>query len=119
VLAPGAVVRTAVASEVAPGHALAAPVPLPCADGGPFGLGPGFAFLERVCVDRTLAITPVTLPILIHASDLRRIAVRWLELMAIIRCEAAAAEAAHADVVAYPIAAAETKVPHGLGGNSL
>ena len=114
-LDPHCVFRSPVPSEVEPGQALATAWPdLPRGD-GPFGLGPGFEFLAGICVDRTLELPAVTLPVLIHSSDLRKIAARWLELMSIIRAETAGM--AHgplvdADKIAYVIAAAEAGIPH-------
>ena len=54
---------------------------------GPFGLSEEFRFLECYCVNRELALPPVRPPFIVHSSDLRRIAARWLELTAIIRAE--------------------------------
>jgi hypothetical protein len=112
---PHCIFRSPIAAEVARGQARATAWPgLPRGD-GPFGLGPGFAFLERFCVDRTLPLPAVALPLLIHSSDLRRFAARWLELMSIIRAETATSvggPAPDADNVAYAIAAAEAGVRH-------
>ena len=82
---------------------------------GPFGLGPGFRFLDACCVDRSLALPAVKLPLLIHSSDLRRIAARWLEMMSILRVETNVGRAGprdDADAIAYAIAAAEAGVAH-------
>lgn len=81
---------------------------------GPFGLSASFAFLSECCVDRELALPAVQLPVLIHSSDLRKVAPRWLELMAIIRAETARESGPFqdADKLAYAIAAAEVRVPH-------
>lgn len=114
-LEPTSVFRSAVANEVRPGQAQATAWPdLPRGE-GPFGLGPGFEFLAGVCVDRALELPAVTLPALIHSSDLRKIAARWLELMSIIRTETA--RQAHGasleiDKIAYAIAAAEARIAH-------
>jgi hypothetical protein len=112
---PGCVFRSPVGTEARRGRATATAWPgLPRGE-GPFRLGPGFGFLERFCVDRSLELPAVTLPLLIHASDLRRIAPRWLELASIIREETAGSEQGSlqdADRIAYAIAAAETGVRH-------
>lgn len=114
-LEPTSVFLAPVPDEVGPGQARGTPwVELPRGD-GPFGLGPGFDFLADLCVDRTLALPAVKLPVLIHAAELRRLAPRWLELMAIIRAETAGAPSGprpDADKIAYAIAAAEARVPH-------
>lgn len=89
---------------------------------GPFGLGPAFAFLESFCVDRTLELTAVKLPVLIHTGDLRKIAARWLELTSIIRAETAnrpGGALPDADKIAYAIAAAEAHVPHKIASPPL
>jgi hypothetical protein len=110
--------RAAVAQEVGPGEARATAWPgLPHTGQGPFGLGPHFAFLERYCVNRTLELPRVMLPLLIHSSDLRKIAARWLELMSIIRVETAHGSQDGrdaADQVAYAVAAAEAGIPHAV-----
>jgi hypothetical protein len=80
-------------------------------------LGPSLALLDRFCVDRTLEPPRVTLPLLIHASDLRRLAARWLELTSIIREETATgAQGRFADAaaIAYAVAAAEAGVAHTI-----
>jgi len=120
---PTTVFRAAVNDEVRPGGAKATARSV--SDGwdgrsqgnGPFGLGPTFAFLEKYCVDRDLELDAVRLPLLIHSKDLRKIAARWLELMSLIRAEAARAQdrpLKDADEVAYLIAAAEAHVPHAV-----
>jgi hypothetical protein len=122
---PHCVFLSKVASEVEPGGAQGTPwVGLPRGD-GPFGLGAEFRFLEAVCVDRTLPLQPVSLPVLIHSDDLRRITARWLELTSIIRAETAAGPQgprSDAHRIAYVIAAAEADVVHSvtdlLGGTT-
>jgi hypothetical protein len=109
---PTCVFRAAVPTEVEPGQAQATAWPgFPHAGSGPFGLGPSLEFLDRFCVDRTLAPPRVRLPLLIHASDLRKLAARWLELTSILREEMATGE--HA-AIAYTIAAVEAAVPHSI-----
>lgn len=114
-LDPNSAFRAPVASEVKRGQAWATAWPeLPRGD-GPFGLGAGFEFLHGVCVDRTLELPAVTLPVLIHSTDLRKITARWLELMSIIRAETAASEQGplfNADAIAYVIAVAEAGLRH-------
>ena len=111
VLEPTSAFLAPVSDEVRPGQARGtAWTELPRGD-GPFGLGPGFDFLQGVCVDRTLALAAVRLPVLIHSTELRRLVARWLELMSIIRAETAGA-CADADKIAYAIAAAEARVAH-------
>lgn len=123
-LEPHCVFLSKVASEVEPGGAQGTRwAGLPRGD-GPFGLGAEFRFLDAVCVDRTLPLQPVRLPVLIHSDDLRKITARWLELTSIIRAETAAggqAPCSDAHRVAYVIAAAEADVPHrvtDLGANT-
>jgi hypothetical protein len=82
---------------------------------GPFGLGPEFEFLAKFCVNRALDLPAVTLPLLIHTTDLRKIVPRWLELMSIIRAETASrtqGPVPDANRIAYVIAAAEAGIAH-------
>ena len=71
-------------------------------------------FLERFSVNRSLLPAAVTLPLLVHSRDLRRIAPRWLELTGIIREELRGKpiDASDADRIAYAVAAAEAEVEH-------
>lgn len=113
-LDPTCAFRAPVSEEVKPGQAKGtAWSELPRGE-GPFGLGPDFAFLAGICVDRALELPAVTLPVLIHTTDLRKIAARWLELMSIIRAETAGNAAVPADKIAYVIAAAEARIPHAV-----
>ncbi|HEY4184861.1 MAG TPA: PqqD family protein [Polyangia bacterium] len=116
-LEPTSVFRAPLSNEVRPGQARAAPWrDLPRGD-GPFGLGPGFEFLSAFCVDRALELPAVRLPLLIHSSELRKLAPRWLELMSIIRAETAGqphGPRPDADELAYVIAAAEAGIPHAI-----
>lgn len=125
-LEPSCVFRSPVSAEVGRGQARGtAWHDLPRGE-GPFGLDPGFEFLAGYCVDRTLELPPVTLPVLIHSADLRKIMARWLELMSIIRAETtgrAQGPVPDADSIAYVIAAAEAGIPHtvadiGVGINA-
>ena len=114
-LEPGSVLLAPIVREATRGIAQATAWPgLPRGE-GPFGLGPDFRFLDLCCVDRTLKLPAVRLPLLIHASDLRRIAARWLEMTSIIRCETAIGAQGPRDdagFIAYAIAAAEAGVAH-------
>ena len=114
---PRCVFRAAVTEEARAGQAKAAAWPERPRGEGPFDLGPGFGFLDKFCVDRALDLDAVKLPLLIHSSDLRKIAARWLELMSLIRAESALTEAGPlraADDVAYLIAAAEARISHAV-----
>jgi hypothetical protein len=116
-LAPHTVLQREVTQEVSPGKALATAWPdMPLGDGGPFGLTESFKLLECYCVNRELPLAPVRLPLLIHTSDLRKIAARWLELTSIIRAEAVGVHGKFrfADRLAYAVAAAEYRVTHSL-----
>ncbi len=113
---PNCVFRAPVATEIEPGQARGIASPgLSRKDEGPFGLGRSFAFLDRFCVNRTLEPPRVTFPLLIHSSDLRKLAARWLELMSIIRAETAlqgSGVLGNADEIGYAVAAAEAEIPH-------
>jgi len=114
-LEPDCVFRSAVPTEVEPGHAVATPWSgLPRESEGPFGLGSSFSFLEQFCVNRSLVPSAVRLPLLIHSTDLRKIVARWLELVSIVRTERVMVHGrfADADDVAYAVAAAEAYIPH-------
>lgn len=110
----GSVFISPVSSEVQPGQALASPRDdIPRGD-GPFGLSVDFGFLNDVCVDRSLSLPQVGLPLLIHSDDLRRISARWLELTSIIRSEtlnSSVGARMDADRIAFAIAAAEADIP--------
>jgi hypothetical protein len=110
-LEPHCVLTAAVPEEVEPGQAFGTPWPeLPAPNGGPFGLGADYAFLDRFCVNTALPVDLVSLPVRIHTQDLRKMAARWLELMGILRSEGAPGVAAHR--VAYVVAAAEFRIRH-------
>jgi len=113
-LEPRSILRSPVSEEVVPGSALAAPwSDLPTGE-GPFGLASHLQFLECYCVNRTLKVAPVRMPLLVHSSDLRKIAPRWGELTAIIRAEGKDlhGKLRYADRLAYTIAAAEYRLVH-------
>lgn len=111
VLEPTCVFRAPVSDEVRPGQARGTAWTALPRGAGPFGLGPGFEFLADVCVDRSLPVDAVKLPVLIHSTELRKLVARWLELTSIIRAETAGA-CGDADKIAYTIAAAEARVAH-------
>lgn len=111
------VLQSAVTEEVTPGNVLATPwAEMPRGGDGPFGLNPELKFLECYCVNRDLPLAPARLPMLIHTSDLRRVAARWAELTAIIRAEHKGVHGPLCDAsrVAYTIAAAEYRLQHHL-----
>ncbi len=113
-LDPETIIRQPLTEEVEPGGAMghrwrAWP------DGtGPFGLNDRFKPLERYCVDTGLKPPRVELPVVIHSSDLRKMAARWLELTGLIRSyvQLVAGPVLEAHRVAYALAAAEYRVPH-------
>jgi hypothetical protein len=112
---PHCVFRAPVELEVEPGHAVASAWSgLPQVDMTPFALGADYQFLERFCVNRSLVPPAVTLPLMIHSTDLRRIAPRWLELTGILREELRGkpVDASDADRIAYAVAAVEAEVEH-------
>lgn len=114
-LEPRCVLRAPVQTELEPGLAQATGwKDLPRMGRGPFGLGARFGFLDQFCVNRSLELPAVTLPLLIHSSDLRRLAARWLEVMGIIRSEMGfnPRSGRWADRLAYSIAAAEAGIDH-------
>jgi len=115
-LAPHSVLQHPIRDETTPGKARAmAWDEMPSGD-GPFGLDGSLRFLECYCVNRTLPLPRVRMPLVIHTSDLRKLAARWLELVAIIRSEYQGAHGrlGDADRVAYAIAAAEYRVEHEI-----
>ena len=81
---------------------------------GPFALGSEYVNLQAFCVNRDLKLPKLQYPLLIHSSDLKKLAARWLELTGIIRCEVSTntGKTVDADRVAYAIAAAEYRIPH-------
>jgi len=115
-LGPHSILQHTITEEATPGRVVAAPWPdMPTGD-GPLGLPEEFKFLECYCVNRQLPLASVQPPLLIHTSDLRKIAARWLELTSIIRAEGKGphGKLRDADRVAYVIAAAENRLLHGL-----
>ncbi len=108
------ILTKAITDEVEPGTAVATPWPEFPSGEGPFGLAMSYKFVECYCVNRTLALAPVQPPLLMHSSDLRKIAPRWAELTALIRADGqdTHGKPADADRLAYCIAAAEYRVRH-------
>lgn len=81
----------------------------------PFGLGERFAFLADHCARVDLPADPVMIPTLIHTSDLRRIAARWLELCGVVRdnlVNSDGEKAWESDMFAYLAASAEYGLRH-------
>jgi hypothetical protein len=106
---------SAIQEEVAPGGAVANTCrEIPVKGPGPFGLGENFSGLAAYCVNRSLKLPRVKLPLLIHSKDLLKIAARWLELTGIIHTQIRTQHGGFddADRIAYAIAAAEYRIPH-------
>lgn len=103
------VIRAPITREVSPGQALGTPWPeLQQNSHGPFGLRSEFAFLEQFCVNRALVAPAVTVPVVLHTDDLRKLLARWLELMGIMRCElGTGTAAAQAERFSFAVASAE------------
>ncbi len=82
--------------------------------GAPFGLAKDFEKLQDYCVNSKLKPPKVSFPVLIHSSELKKFAARWLELTTLIRCEVQcpAGKIRDAHLIAYSIAAAEHRVAH-------
>jgi hypothetical protein len=100
-------------SEVLPGEARANKwKALPNKGSGPFGLIHAFHNVHTFCINRELTLPEIQFPVLIHSSDLRKIAARWLELTSLIRSSVEQKESAEAWRVAYAIAAAEYRIAH-------
>ncbi|MFN0264529.1 PqqD family protein [Tepidamorphus sp. 3E244] len=81
----------------------------------PFGLGERFGFLNDHCAATDSRIDPVMIPKLIHTSDLRRIAARWLELCAVVRDNLRSGDGNkvwESDMYAYLAACAEYGLHH-------
>ena len=114
VLDPQSLMLEPVQEEVAPGEAVGNTWRAWPNGGGPFGLDEPYRGLEAYCVNPKLKPPRVQFPLMIHSSDLRRMAARWLELTALIRCESRDEEGRDqtAHQVAYTIAAAEYSIPH-------
>jgi len=116
-LDPDSVLLDSFQQEVGPGEAVGHDWPgMPCNGRGPFGLTKDYQNLQAFCVNRELRLSGVQFPVLIHSSDLTKIAPRWLELTAIIRTQVGRHVGGPSDAlkVAYAIAAAEYRVPHAV-----
>jgi hypothetical protein len=114
VLEADSILLESINQELTPGQALGSSwADMPGGD-GPFSLSENYSNLQAFCVNRDLKLARVRYPLLIHSSDLRKLAARWLELTGIIRLEVATASGkdVDADKVAYAIAAAEYRVSH-------
>lgn len=100
--------------EVSPGEAVGNTWREWPAGDGPFGLADRYINLRAFCVNRKLKPPRVQWPVLIHSRELRKMAARWLELTALIRCEAHDNDGRPADAhkIAYAVAAAEYGVGH-------
>jgi len=87
---------------------------MPRGGAAPFGLTAEYQYLQAYCVNRTLALEPVQLPLLIHSRDLKKILARWLELTGIMRAQVSthAGRPGNAHELAYVIAAAEYGIAH-------
>jgi hypothetical protein len=81
---------------------------------GPFGLGKPYRKLEDYCVNRELKPAKVQFPVLIHSSDLHKMAARWLEWTGLIRSTIRLPQGLVLDAhkLAYTLAAAEYHIPH-------
>ncbi|MEO1397376.1 MAG: PqqD family protein [Pseudomonadota bacterium] len=118
-LDPDCIFRKPVTQTVAPGY----PVSqtwinqelLKPSQTNPFGLGEEFSFLTKHCSRVDLPADRVMIPTLIHTSDLRRIAARWLELCRVVRDNFRHADGSmlwEADMFAYVAACAEYGLRH-------
>ncbi len=103
-----------VTEELAPGEAIGNPWREWPKGEGPFGLSEDYQNLQAFCVNRDLKPSKIRFPLLIHSRDLKKMAARWLELTALIRCEVnyTAGKVPEAHQVAYTIAASEYRIPH-------
>lgn len=84
------------------------------AESEPFGLKKNYSKLQEYCVNRKLKPPRVEFPMLIHSSDLLKMAARWLELTGLIRTGVSSKSGSTPDAhkVAYSLAAAEYRIPH-------
>lgn len=113
-LDPDCAFRKPITQRVVPGHPISQKwvdfVHHPANVDAPFGLGPGFTFLNDHCVRTDLSIAPVMIPTLIHTSDLRRICARWLELCRIVHAHYR--NVWESDMYAYLAVCAEYSLRH-------
>ncbi len=88
-LDPDCVFRKPVKRTVAPGYPAGQDwIDFPLGEPGgetPFGLPQPFSFLKEYCARVDLPTDSIMIPTLIHTTDLRRIAARWLELCGVVR----------------------------------
>lgn len=118
-LDPDCVFRAPVRKRVAPGYPAAQDwidykVGKPGPE-SPFGMGERFSALNAHCARTDLSIAPVMIPKLIHTSDLRRIAARWLELCRAVRGNCRNGEGNpfwESDMFAYLATCAEYDLQH-------
>jgi hypothetical protein len=103
-----------VAEEVVAGGALGNRWQSWPAGQGPFGLAEPYRKLESYCVNRELKPAKVQFPLLIHSTDLRKMASRWLEWTGLIRStiQLPQGKVLDAHKLAYNLAAAEYRIPH-------
>jgi len=113
-LEPESLLLEAVTGELAPGAAIGNTWRQWPGGDSHFGLSRDYRQLDHFCANPRLKPPRIEFPVLIHSTDLRRMAARWLELTALIRCEArcTAGKILAAHRVAYAIAAAEYRIPH-------
>ncbi len=113
-LRPDSVFQQPIATELNSGEAIGNGGMQFTSGDAAFGLANEYRNLQAYCVNRSLELPRVQMPLLIHAKDLVKLCARWLELIGIIRMEAhlAAGPAPDAQELAYAIAAAEYRIPH-------
>ncbi len=112
-LEKGSIMRSPVGTEISPGGALGNIWRDMPADGsGAFGLNETFQSVQAYCVNRSLPLSHVQYPVLIHSRDLRKFAPRWLELTGLIRSSIDHSNPADSERLAYAIAAAEYRIAH-------
>jgi len=102
------------AKEVGTGEALGNPWQRWPAGEGPFGLAEPYRKLADYCVNPQLKPARVQFPVLIHSTDLRKMAARWLEWTGLIRSTIRLPQGSALDAhkLAYTLAAAEYHIPH-------
>jgi len=110
---PRTLFQSTLDEEASPGRAVGnAWSELPVGGTGPFGLAAPYEPLISYCVNRSLPLTGTQLPMLIKASDLKKIAARWIELTGMIRSDIQLPDTRSADAsrIACAIASAEYRV---------
>ena len=107
------VVLSSPRGDVRPGSAVANVWPdIPTGGDGPFGLTSPFEAVQAYCVNRKLTLPGVQYPVMIHSSDLKKIAPRWLELTSLLRASIDYGNPWDVERLAYTIAAAEFGIAH-------